>query len=441
MTSIKYMNEILLALITAAAVGLTALFNDVNIHIRLREIRIFLQNSNRDENNLDHIGLVMKYRQQKELYENRITDENISITESRVNSILSSGDKTEQDARDEKYSYLTIPVLYSINLIRRVIGIPAIGEMKENEINLKLEAAYYYERNKDYKKAIDFYDQLLGENAAERHLVAGMILHQGFCYSIIGDYKIARTKYLKIINDYGDTNAAPTAAMLLKYLEGFKAEIDRIINTEKDSPEKAEKLFKLIAYSESLEILKRIEKTATPSDLKKILYLKGRSLEEAGESDRALEIYQQIIKDNPKSGYAASANRRIFIVGSLIQDGDKIKKISIENNKVIKDDTLEKMADEETKFQTEEKKLNVNDESRDDHNSLISNIVAGNVKSALESASINEMMKKAEAQAKKKRTKIEKPHTEDEINVKVFAEEGTISLEEWLKKKQEQKHE
>jgi tetratricopeptide (TPR) repeat protein len=272
---------------------------------------MFLQRSSREDNSIDHIGLVMKYRLHKEMYENRITAEDTSIIETRINSIL-SGREAESKALPGRYNYLSIPVLHSINLIRYITGVPLIEDMEDDDLNLSLEVAYYHERNKDYKKAIALYNQILDDPSSGRTLKAGVLLHVGFCYSIIGDYEKAKSKYLTVIKEYGDINTAITAAVMLRYLEGFRTEIEKVLGTEKDSTAKGEKLYKLIAYTESYEVLKRIENTASLSERGKIKYFKGRTLEEIGETGKAIDIYQQIVMDNPQSEYASSANRRIY---------------------------------------------------------------------------------------------------------------------------------
>ena len=424
MISGKYITEISLIVMTAAIVGLTVLFNDINIQIRIKEIKIFLQRSNREDNSIDHIGLVMKYRLHKAMYENRITGEDTSIIETRINSIL-SGREEQSRVLPGRYRYMSVPVLYTINAIRYVIGMPLIEDVKEDEVNLNLEVAYYYERNKDYKKAISLYNQILNEPFSGRPLKASVLLHQGFCYSIIGEYEKARSKYLTVIKDYGDINTAVTAAVMLRYLEGFRTEIEKVMKTEKDSTEKGDKLYKLIAYTESYEVLKRIENTSAPSEKEKIKFFKGRTLEEMGESGKAVEIYQQIILDDPKSAYAVSANRRIFLVGSVNIEGEKIKKLAVENNRLIDDDTLVKMVEEDSKFSKNE---NQNGNKPDEHNSFEDKIISGNVNAALESNSIDRMIKKTEDKLNEKKNTGNKIHPPKNVKVKIFTKDGNIFI-------------
>jgi tetratricopeptide (TPR) repeat protein len=424
MISGKYITEISLTVITVLIVAVTVLFNDINIQIRIKEIRVFLQRSNREDNSLDHIGLVMKYRLHKAMYDNRISDEDTSIIEARINSIL-SGREEESAVLPGKYRYMYLPVIFTINLIRSVIGMPQIKDMKEDEVNLNLEVAYYYERNKDYKRAIALYNQILNEPVTGRSLKAGVLLHQGFCYSIIGEYENARSKYLTVIKDYGDFSTAVTAAVMLRYLEGFRTEIEKVLRTEKDSSAKGDKLYKLIAYTESYEVLKRIENTSSPSEKEKIKFYKGRTLEEMGESGKAVEIYQRIILDNPKSDYAVSANRRIFLVGSVNFEGQKIRKLAVENNKLIDDNTLVKMAEEDLKFR-EIGSDQVN--ASEAHKTFADKIISGNSNAAAEAGSIDRMIKKVEEKINEKKNTVRKNSPAAEVRVKIFTKDGNIFI-------------
>jgi tetratricopeptide (TPR) repeat protein len=425
MISGRYITELTLIIITAVMVGLTVLFNDINIQIRIKELRLFLQRSNREDNSIDHIGLVMKYRLHKAMYENRISNEDTSIIETRISSIL-SGREEESRVLPGRYRYMSVPVLFSINVIRYVIGMPLIRDLEEDELNLNLEVAYYYERNKDYKKAITLYNRILLEPVSGRPLKASVLLHQGFCYSIIGEFDKAKSKYLTVIKDYGDINTAVTAAVMLRYLEGFRTEIEKVLKTEKDSSAKGEKLYKLIAYTESYEVLKRIENTSTALEKDKIKFYKGRTLEELGEAGKAVEIYQQIIMDDPKSDYAATANRRIYLVGSVNLEGEKIRKLAVENNKLINDSTLVKMTEEDSKFRKKENEQAGAAEGAAVKDPFSEKIGRIDVNSAIQSGSIDRMIKKVEEKVNQKKNVSEKAPVRKDVRVKIFTMDGNI---------------
>jgi len=288
-----YRKELMLAGITALLVGVIAVFNDVNIQIRMREMKFFLHESNRTDNSIDHIGLVMKYRLHRDIYENRITTEEMNLIEVRVNAIL-SGMELEKKTLDGRYRYASVPVIHVINFIRYLIGMPRLRRGRISDESGDIDIAYYYERNKLYHRAIEEYNRILEGGVEDRTLKAGILLHLGYCYSILGDFADAKKFYMSVIKDYGDINVAVTAALLLRYIEGFRSEIEKVVKY-RDSVEKGEKLYKLIAYRESLEVLNRVERSVSAGEKSKIKYFKGRTLEELGDADKAVDIYQEIV--------------------------------------------------------------------------------------------------------------------------------------------------
>lgn len=347
-----YRRGIILSAITALLVGMIIFFNDVNIQIRMREVKLFLQRSNRSDNSIDHIGLVMKYRMYREMYENRISSEEMNVAEVRVNSILAGMDR-EKKISAEKYRYVAVPVTYIINFIRYFIEMPRLRDGRWGIEAEDIEIAYYYERNKLYHRAIEEYQKILEKGVADRTLKAGVLLHQGYCYSILGDYDDAKRIYISVIKDYGDINVAVTAALLLRYIEGFRSEIERVMKVERDSVEKGEKLYRLIAYRESLEVLNRVEKTATSAEKTHIKYIKGRTYEELGNTERAIDAYQDIVMNDTSSQYAKDANRRIFIVGGLSLEGEKIRDLAMKNSRILNDASFGKLIEESERYSAE----------------------------------------------------------------------------------------
>ncbi|MBN2160502.1 MAG: tetratricopeptide repeat protein [Spirochaetes bacterium] len=355
MTVRTYRTEIALVLVTAGAILLMALLNDINRYIRIKEIRIYMQQSNREENNIDHMGLVMKYRIHKRLYENQINNDEADLIEARVNSIL-AGTDTYRHVSMERYRLLSIPTLFVINFMRAIMGKPPIRDLAEDTTHTLLEVAYYYERNNYYAKALEVYDRALRSGRYSDTYRAGIILHQGYCHSILGDYDIAREKYMEVVKQYGDTPVAVTALILLRYLEGFRSELERVVKSEPDSVEKSEKLYRLIAYREAMQVMNRVEKTVPPAQRARLMYLKGRCYEDLSEKEKAIDAYQGVVTGSPESPYARMANRRIFIAGTMASNGDTVKNMAVMNNQLLRDPVFETMTEQDKKLRLPEDK-------------------------------------------------------------------------------------
>lgn len=369
----KYKTEFTMALIAVCVLSFMVFFNNINRHIRIKEMKIYLQESNRKDNNLDHIGLVMKYRLHKRLYEEKISQDSADMIEVRVNSILSEK-PIDSSISLARYRYVAVPSLYIINFFRNIIGKDPIRDIEENKSYLNLEIAYYYERNKCYDKALQIYNTALEEESYDRSNIAAILLHQGFCHAVIGNYKEAKEKYNAVIKDYGDEDVAMTAVILLRFLEGFRSEILRITKGEKDSVVKGEKLYKLIAYKESLGVLERIEEDVDPSEKSRVKLFKARCMEELAEKEKAVNIYQEIIAEDRDSEYAKLANRRIFVTGMLAYNGSGLKELAVKNNEFLKDDVFTKLADEAADISRDEDdkgKLKKNEYFKDSLNIMV----------------------------------------------------------------------
>lgn len=345
----SYKSEFLLGSVTIVIMLLMVLLNDVNLHVRIKELRIFMQMSNREDNNNDHIGLVMKYRLQKKIFENIINQDEADITELTVNSILAKT-MNDQSIYIDRYHYLSIPSVFAINLFRKIINKEPIRNMWENPANVYLAIAYYYERNNCFAKAMEIYDNALKAEKNNTNTKASIILHQGYCSSIMGNYEVARNKYTYVTRNFSDKPVAITALILLKYLDGFKSELNRILKDENDSIGKSEKLCRLIAYRDAIDVINRIENNTGPADQPRLKYIKGMCFEGLSEKDKAIDTYQSIIREYKNSNYARLSNRRLYIIGATAFNGDKLKNMAIGNNEVIRDPVFNKMLEQESKL-------------------------------------------------------------------------------------------
>ncbi|OHD15252.1 MAG: hypothetical protein A2086_13865 [Spirochaetes bacterium GWD1_27_9] len=328
------------------------LFNNVMINIRIFELKSYLLNINIEESSRDYLGLVSKYKLYKDLYKNHISENNFDINELKTSYLVT--EDVKQNISLVKYSTLNYPVLFVINSIRFILGKQFIENIFTKENQSFLDIAYYMERNKHYNNAIYFYKEILKTEKMPRNKKVLVILHLGFCYSIIGEYEKAKQNYLDVINGYENENVAITAAILLEYIEDFKFEIERVKKVEQDPILKSEKLFKLIAYNDAKNILKELKDDKKSKQKEKIDFYIARCEEESGNKNAALKIYQDIILNNSKSEFSKFSNRRIFIIGSFDKNSDKIKSLAKKNNALIEDKDFTQLISIEKKLKTDD---------------------------------------------------------------------------------------
>jgi hypothetical protein len=170
------------------------------------------------------------------------------------------------------------------------------------------------------------------------------LLHQGYCLSILGEYEQAKGKYLTIIKNYENEDVAITAAVLLRYLEEIMAEVQRVKESDESPILKSEKLYKLIAFEEAIEILDKVT-TEDKTSTEKVEYLKARCYEESGSKEKSVKIYQNIIQSDHNSEAAKLSNRRILAISVAEDESEKLKKLSMKNNELIEDDSFDELLD------------------------------------------------------------------------------------------------
>lgn len=349
------MKKINITIITIIASLITSAFlilmNDIVISIRLNELRSNLQDIDRREGNIDNIGLVANYEIHKKLFENRITQEEADDIEHRINSLVIL-EKEKPSRTNVLYPMMAYPALMVINFNRMIIGkLPLSYDRSDVSGHVNIDLAYYFERNLDFQRAKKLYTKSLANDNLNNSMKAGVLLHIGYCYALLGYNDKARTSYLTVINSYGQESSAITATILLGYLEGFRLARERVINTNDDPLLTSQNLVNLLAYKQALLILETAEHRARPEDLPRLNYFKARCFSGMGETNKAVVNYMKVITSSPSSRYARYANRKLYIAGSSGGDGT-IKKISIELNKTLQDPVLSKMIENGERIKT-----------------------------------------------------------------------------------------
>jgi tetratricopeptide (TPR) repeat protein len=352
-----YKTEISLLLITLFVIGLMFQLNDITRHIRIRELRLLLLKNVNKESNIDHIGLLARYRIQKMKYEKLINQEEADREEIKVASILTDR-LFVRSVPIDKYKYISKPALVMINFFRSMTGKSPIMDPQDNRANIFLEIAYYYERNSYFPRALKIYDKALSEEKYDRSKIAAIQLHRGYCYAIKGEYPTARKELRKVIENYGHRPVANTALILLRYITGFKTETDRVMRSMKDSLNKIEKLYHLNAPGNAMNIIEKIGKRFSGKERAKMLYIKARCLEELSKKEKAIDTYQMIINEGDDLTYARSANRRIYISGALASNsnGERVKELAIKNNASLNDGAFKRMLQDESKLRDDDRK-------------------------------------------------------------------------------------
>lgn len=193
-----------------------------------------------------------------------------------------------------------------------------------------------------FKKAIEGYTDILKNNRYNPAIKGSIMLHKGYCLALHGKISDAKKIYLTIIDLFHGDSAAITASVLLSYLNYSTIEKDKLLNSAVSQIDKAEKLYNLLIFKESLKIIQILEKNPQYKNTPRFLILRALCYNSVGNPEKASNIFLDLIERNPSSKYARFANRRLFLIGIRAGDDSFIKTVK-RLNIYLKDPILENM--------------------------------------------------------------------------------------------------
>jgi tetratricopeptide (TPR) repeat protein len=336
-------NKFLILLVISMAAILAGMYflNDIVLSIRMIELEGFLKAINREASQVDELGMVSKYKLHLSLYNEEI-DEKKFDEEELETVYLATSFEVQSKTSTLKYSGVSEGIMWIINLLRMPLGKPPIQTAIDNPTDTELTLAYYFERNKNFRRALDIYKQALDGKIIAENKIPIVLLHEGYCQSLIGNYTDAKSVFISIIKDYNDENIAITAALMLRYLETIQSEVSKVRESGDSGVVKSEKLYRLIAYNDAIEVLQKIVPQNKKEELQ-ISFLNARCLEETGKSEESVKLYQGIVLGDSGSDAAKMANRRLLIMASVDDEGENIKELAKKNNELIKDEEFDRM--------------------------------------------------------------------------------------------------
>jgi len=312
---------------------ITVLFNIGLIDIRFEEINYLLGKVALDEDASNAFSIVAKYeliKRRMELGEE--STENYEL-EARIQALTSGDQFTKRDDGLYKKKQYLIPVRFFLNSVRFLLGKEIISLQEENKIIKVLEIGYFWERNRKYPEAIKIYDDALGMTGLGTGVRAAVLLHKAFCHSMMSEYEKAKEIYERVIYMYPNTEAGMISWKLLDFLESIEEKREQVKSTNLNDFEKAKQYYLVMDYRNSIKyfsiFLQNNEKDKRVAEAR---YFKGRSHEELGETEVAVEEYRKTIKIDKTKRWAREANRRMLMLGEFY---DYQKKMADEAQKQL----------------------------------------------------------------------------------------------------------
>ncbi|TGK31364.1 hypothetical protein EHQ05_00635 [Leptospira yasudae] len=263
------------------------------------------------------------------------------ILRSKFESILSNRDniKAEMNLNNLESSLIesnhlesfSVGVLQSfgsvlINAVRFVTGKPPIDfEINSSKIRA-LEHAFSLERNQGYKEAYQAYGETLGDFAKGTDESGFILLHQGFCLAVQGEFDHALRDLESVLANNPGTVFANDAEILIAIIQKSKQSAQEI-EENFDSPESRARAF--FAKGNYAKVLEEFAKTKM--DSAEMRYIRAYSLEKTGNQSAAITEYAKLAFSDTDKEIAIKANRRLLMLGHYYNAGSEIARISDKN--------------------------------------------------------------------------------------------------------------
>jgi len=313
------MKTIIRTLFVLSMFGLTAAFNIGLVEIRIQEVDYLLGRVSADQEVSNALGIVAKYELIKRRIERGEDDVQNYEFEAKMQA-LTSGDQFNREQHSAAGKAYLVPVRIVVNGIRLALGKDIVSTREEDKIFHVLEIGYFWERTRKYPDAIKIYDQVLDMQGLNAGIRGAVLLHKAFCHSMISDYKNARMIYERVINQYPNTEAGILAWKLLDFIDSMERQREKVKQTSIGDFETAKQFYLLMDYRNAIKYYGRfLAKKSAPENESEARYFKGRSHEELGETDEAIDEYRRVIRVDAAKRWSREANRRLLMLGEFYE--------------------------------------------------------------------------------------------------------------------------
>jgi tetratricopeptide (TPR) repeat protein len=232
-----------------------------------------------------------------------------------------SYDMSKREAEEQRRGIFERVVVAIMNFAGKLTNSKPIADPSEDQGQKILEVAFFYERRREFAKAIEAYNASLKNYAQRKDMLAYIFLHRGFCYSNIGKRAEALADYRQTkAYDPGEGEYGVTAEVLALFLLDINKRLS-LVEKMADSVDKGELLYLLMSYHRAIDSLTAVIQRAPDQ---KAYFFRGRSYEETGNTASAISDYRRTIAMGRQSEWSAKANRRLYILGTFYEANAKL---------------------------------------------------------------------------------------------------------------------
>jgi TonB family protein len=226
-----------------------------------------------------------------------------------------------------------------INGVGFILGKKKTKADMPTKVTENLEVAYFYERSRKYDKAIEIYAKGLSDKNLPPEVSSTLLLHRGFCSSLMGEYRKAIGDFDKTIELVPGTEESDVAAKLKALTLGLENQV-RLAMDSKQAPFQAgRQMFLLANYAEAAKSLQKVlaNPASDSTDRIQSRYLYARSQEELGQDSDAVTTYRSVIQAAPNSEEAKKANRRLYVLGKFYSNDEDLAKSALKKMEKYQD--------------------------------------------------------------------------------------------------------
>lgn len=226
----------------------------------------------------------------------------------------------EEDAAQERLTAARGSPLAAaaIRAVRFVMGKPPLESAFEQPLSTHLRVAHLLERQRRYRRAIAHYGRAL---ESEPELAAEILLHQAFCYSLIGEFDDALLLFDRVQREYPGRTEAVTAARLFQELETIRDAAGRLPTAHAADDagiERARALFGVLRYDDALSELGRLLADKPAGEhMPEALFLTGRCYEHIARDSLAILTYERLVDISVPNAWTKRAHQRLLMLGAV----------------------------------------------------------------------------------------------------------------------------
>ncbi len=314
---------------------ISMVFMQVIAELREKELKISLEDLEDGKGSGRSVGLIARYLAAR----NRLqtTTEGTSAYLDEIKSVATFFQNfSREDAPLKYFPFLEKPGIYLVNIISTLMATSPLQSIKQNRGRKILEIAYFFERKREYSKAVLAYNAALKYYGEQFPEASYAYLHRGFCRALLGERESALADYSAVIRGTPSGDFGITAEILLRLLSDMgkeTANLDAMVN----SISKGEAYYRLMAYQKAISTFTMVPDSGKSQ---RVFFFRGRSYEETGRTGEAISDYHKVLQIDPSTKYGRDANRRLYMLSMTYGKIDKLKSDTIANAGKLGDDAF-----------------------------------------------------------------------------------------------------